>query len=67
VWLDNAEIKGQLWIPTKGDGPVVRLRIHASVPAPGGRAPDQAEVARAAQTVERELAALAQRWTAEHE
>jgi hypothetical protein len=46
---------------------VVRLRINASVPAPGGRAPDQGDVARAAQTVERELAALAQRWSAEHE
>jgi hypothetical protein len=67
VWIDNAEIKGQLWIPTKGDGPLVRLRINATVAAPAGRAPDQADVARAAQTVERELAALAQRWSAEHE
>jgi hypothetical protein len=67
VWIENAEIKGQLWIPTKGDGPVVRLRINATLPAAAGAAPNQAAVARAAETVERELAALAQRWNAEHE
>jgi hypothetical protein len=67
VWIENAELKGQLWIPTKGDGPVVRLRINATLPAPPGAAPSPAAVARAAQTVERELAALAQRWDADHE
>jgi hypothetical protein len=65
----DAEIKGRLWIPTRNDGPVVRLRITASLPAPApaGRPPNQASVASAAQTIERELAALANRWTAEHD
>jgi hypothetical protein len=67
VWIENAELKGQLWIPTRGEGPVVRLRVNASLPAPAGGQPNPAMVARASQTVERELAALANRWAAEHE
>lgn len=62
VWIDNGELKGQLWMPTKGDGPVVRLRIVASVP---GASP--AALARAGQSVEHELAALASRWAARHD
>jgi hypothetical protein len=67
VWIENAELKGQLWIPTKGEGPVLGLRINASLPAPPGGSPNQPAVAHAAQIVERELAALANRWTVEHE
>jgi hypothetical protein len=67
VWIENAELKGQLWIPTKGDGPVVRLRVNVSLPAQPGGQPSQAVLARAAQTVERELIALASRWAAEYE
>ena len=67
VWIENTELKGQLWIPTKGDGPVVRLRVNVSLPAVQGGQPSPAVVARASQTVERELTALASRWAAEHE
>jgi hypothetical protein len=67
VWIENAELKGQLWIPTRGEGPVVRLRVNTSLPAQPGGQPNPAVVARASQTVERELAALANRWAAEHE
>lgn len=67
VWIENAELKGELWIPTKGDGPVVRLRINVSLPAQPGGQPSQAVLARAAQTVERELIALASRWAAQYE
>jgi hypothetical protein len=67
VWIENTELKGQLWIPTKGDGPVIRLRVNVSLPAQQGGQPSPAVVARAAQTVERELTALASRWAAAHE
>jgi hypothetical protein len=62
VWVENGELKGQLWMPTKGDGPVVRLRIVASVP---GSSPPA--IARAGQIVERELTALARRWVIAHD
>lgn len=62
VWRENSELKGQLWMPTKGDGPVVRLRIVASV-----RGASPAATARAARTVEHELAALASKWAARHD
>lgn len=62
VWTENHELKGQLWMPTKGDGPVVRLRVVASVQ---GASP--AALARAGQTIEHELAALASRWAAQHD
>lgn len=63
VWLENSDLKGQLWIPTKGNGPLVRLRIHATLPP----APGAADSARAGQAMERELSALASRWSAVHE
>jgi hypothetical protein len=62
VWVENGELKGQLWIPTKSDGPVVRLRIVTSV---GGASP--AAIARAGQIVEHELAVLAGSWAARHD
>ncbi|HEU4376700.1 MAG TPA: hypothetical protein VFS02_24605 [Telluria sp.] len=62
VWVENGELKGQLWMPTKGNGPVVRLRIVASV-----RGASPAAVARAGQVIEHELAALAASWAARHE
>jgi hypothetical protein len=64
VWTEGAEVKGQLWIPTRGDGPVVRLRIKTSLT---GAQPGPAAIALAAQAVERELIAIARRWSALHE
>ncbi|MES2756658.1 MAG: hypothetical protein V4693_04720 [Pseudomonadota bacterium] len=67
VWLEQATLKGQLWIPTRGDGPLVRVRITTALPpAPGGQADPQA-VARGAQAMQRELMGLASRWAAQHE
>lgn len=62
VWVENSELKGQLWMPTRGAGPVVRLRIVASV-----RGASPAAIARAGQVVEHELATLAGSWAARHE
>ena len=67
VWLEQASLKGQLWIPTKGNGPLVRLRITTALPvAAGGHAQPQA-IARAEQVLQQELTGLASRWAAEHE
>jgi hypothetical protein len=63
LWLDQALLKGQLWIPTKGDGPLVRVRVTT----PLAPAADAQAVARAAQVVQGELAGLASRWEAAHE
>ncbi|NHZ91069.1 hypothetical protein F2P45_18900 [Massilia sp. CCM 8733] len=61
VWMENATFKGQLWIPTRGGGPLVRLRI-TTVPPAGAHG-----AARAEQVLQNELTALATRWAAEHE
>ncbi len=63
IWLEQATLKGQLWIPTRGAGPLVRLRLTAALPA----APDAPGVARAEQAMQRELTGLASRWAARHE
>jgi hypothetical protein len=67
MWIEGATLKGQLWIPTKGDGPSVRLRIVTELPAaPDGRAAAPA-LARAEPLLRRELTGLASRWAVEHE
>lgn len=65
VWVEDATLKGQLWIPTRGGGPLVRLRM-TTVLAPGAAGQDEAQ-AHAAQVMQQELRALAARWVAEHE
>lgn len=67
VWIEQARLKGQLWIPTKGNGPLVRLRITTALPAPAAGRPDPQEVVRAEQVMQRELKGLASRWAATHE
>lgn len=59
IWEDRDLVRGQLWIPTKGDGPVLRLQLRTRrAPAPRGAAAD---------TVERELSGLARTWSKTHE
>ncbi|MDM5177138.1 hypothetical protein PO883_08005 [Massilia sp. DJPM01] len=67
LWLEGAVLKGQLWIPTRADGPLVRLRITTAVPVAPGSQPDQAVVERARQVVQGELMGLAVRWTDKHD
>jgi hypothetical protein len=64
IWIEGAQVKGQLWIPTRGKGPVVRLRIKTSLT---GAQPGPAAIARAAQAIERELSAIALSWSGLHE
>ena len=67
IWLEQATLKAQLWIPTKGHGPLVRLRITTALPATAGGQADPQAIARAQQVVQQELARLASRWAAQHE
>ena len=53
VWRESDMVRGQLWIPTKGNGPVFRLRVSTPLTQPAG-----AGAAPAAQAVERELEQL---------
>jgi hypothetical protein len=67
VWVEGAVLKGQLWIPTKGDGPLVRVRITTDLPARLADPIDTEALARPRQVVEREMMGLAARWAAAYE
>ena len=64
VWVEGADVKGQLWIPTRGEGPLVRLRIVAGR---GSARPGSAATERAVQAVEHELASIGRVWQGVHE
>lgn len=74
VWVDGGAIKGQLWMPTRGDGPLLRVRIATRVPAnaatatltPADLAGDPAVVLRR-QVIERELKNVAALWASTYE
>lgn len=66
VWREGATVSGQLWMPLRDDGGIVRARISSELPAAGGAALQEAAKARAA-LLERELARLAHAWEARHE
>ncbi len=65
TWVEGGQVIGQLWIPQKGDAPVVRVRVGARLP----KGPDKeaAALPAAKAAVEQELAAIAQQWAAVHE
>lgn len=65
VWREGAAIQGQLWIPLRDDGGVVRARIGTDAPPRGPHA-DEIGAQRAA-LVERELKTLAHAWETRHE
>ena len=60
VWREAPWIRGQLWIPAKDDGPVLRMRI-GTVPLPGEAFEPNADL------IEDELAGLARRWRRSHD
>lgn len=63
IWIEAGVLSGQLWMPTRGDGPLQRLRISTSLtPQPAA-----AEVAAGKRAIERELLALAASWTLRHD
>lgn len=63
IWLEAGVMSGQLWMPTRGDGPLQRLRISARLASKPAAAP----VAIAKGAIERELLALAASWTQRHD
>jgi hypothetical protein len=62
IWLEGDVLSGQLWMPTRGDGPLQRLRISTKLaqPTPAGMGAGK-------RAVERELLALAASWTQRHD
>ncbi|MDK6076103.1 hypothetical protein [Massilia varians] len=66
VWRENTTVSGQLWIPLRGEGGIVRARISSELPAAPAPALQEAAKARAA-VLERELSTLAHAWEARHE
>ncbi|MCC2974936.1 hypothetical protein [Massilia sp. IC2-476] len=66
VWKEGSLMQGQLWIPLKGEGGIVRARVASDLP-PLEAARTQ-ELARSrASLIERELGRLAHAWEARHE
>lgn len=65
LWSEDGLLKGQLWMPTKGEGALVRVRIDTALPA--ARAAQPGATPHAAALIERELAALATRWNTLYE
>ena len=68
VWKEGTSVKGQLWIPLREDGGILRARISSELakgPAPAGHGEDAARAR--ADLLERELTALAHAWEARHE
>ncbi|WP_152594594.1 hypothetical protein [Massilia sp. BSC265] len=66
VWREGATVSGQLWIPLRDEGGIVRARISSELPAATGAALQEAARARAV-LLERELGKLAHAWEARHE
>lgn len=74
VWVDGGTIKGQLWMPTKGDGPLLRVRIATQLPAIAADAAgnpadiaDNPAIMLRRQVIERELKNVAALWASTHE
>lgn len=65
LWSEDGLLKGQLWMPTKGEGALVRVRIDTAMPA--ARPVQPAATSHAGALIERELAALATRWNIMYE
>lgn len=57
IWQDRDTVIGQLWIPVKGGGPVLRLRLSARLKSPSAEAANAA-----AGAIEREMAGIAHGW-----
>ncbi|TQK11290.1 hypothetical protein [Herbaspirillum sp. SJZ107] len=67
TWLEGDDLKSQLWMPARGDGRAIRVRMSTRL-APGlGAHPEAAPVVKARQAVEHELEALAAQWAVRHE
>ena len=66
VWKEGATVTGQLWMPLRDNGGIVRARLSSDVAGGSAAALQDAAKARAVLT-ERELSRLAHAWEARHE
>ncbi|PWF49432.1 hypothetical protein, partial [Massilia glaciei] len=66
IWLEDKLVKGQLWIPTKTNGVIVRARIVADAPATAGK-PVPAALEKSIETIDRELTGLATIWETDYD
>jgi len=64
-WVEAGQLNSQLWMPAKGDAPMVRVRMSTRLP----RGQDEAAPAtsKAKQIVEHELETIAVQWAAAYE
>lgn len=68
IWIENETVKGQLWMPTKGDGAVLRARIAVSLPPKKDSQTAGATLAtNIANSIDRELIGLATTWASDNE
>lgn len=67
IWVEDATVKGQLWMPGKSDGAVLRARIAVALPAKKNSETDKATAMNIAGSIDRELIGLAAIWAFDHE
>ncbi len=67
IWIENATVKGQLWMPGKVDGAVLRARIAVALPAKKDSETEAAAAASIAQSIDSELIGLATTWAFDNE
>lgn len=63
IWKDGSAVRGQLWIPLRENGGILRARIASSL----GPAHNENAVKARADLLEHELTALAHAWEARHD
>ncbi|MDP3559799.1 MAG: hypothetical protein Q8R79_05585 [Legionellaceae bacterium] len=66
IWMDNATVTGQIWIPEKIDGSILCARITALLPKKKNNEVNMAKTYRIADVIDRELIGLAMIWTVDH-
>ena len=68
VWREGTGVHGQLWIPLRDDGGIVRARISSELASGGATRAGMQEAAKVRGALtERELGRLAHAWEARHE
>jgi hypothetical protein len=66
VWKEGTSVQGQLWIPLREDGGVVRARIASELGATPAARSEEA-IKQRSELVQHELTALVHAWEARHE
>lgn len=67
IWVEDGTVKGQLWMPAKNDGRVLRARIAVTLPGKRGTQADAAMAGGIARAIDGELIGLATAWALDNE